>query len=491
MTVWYNPNASYAYHSRLIGHSNETCKALKHKVHDLIDSKWLNFKDDIPTITTNPLPNHGNQGVNVLERDEASIIVDKVEDIKTPLRIIFVEMCKQGLVECVKGNQYEDDVCMLHRTTYHNLEEISEFRLLIQKLLESQLLVIERRKECSDVCVIEKDGEILSPVVIRKFVPVFNIPAGTPSYAPPPRWAPHLRNMKPMIARRPSPFPYQLNKAVPWKYREEIGKLPFQTNEVVNLAGVGNMTRSERVYSHVEIAKKVVDSSKGKEKVDKSVDTSSGAARIELPPIEVEREVTDDESYEFLRFIRQSEYQIVDQLSHTPARVSLLSLLMNSEAHRKVVLKVLNRAHVDHDISTSKLDGIINNIMVDNFISFSSQEMPNEGIGHTCPLHISIMCKDFMIGRVLIDIGASLNVITKRTLSKLPVDDSAIEPSSTIVRAFDGAQRDVLGQIELPVKIEPCTFQVLFEVIDINPSFTYLLGRSWIHSTGAIPSSLH
>ncbi|KAF1859134.1 hypothetical protein Lal_00000964, partial [Lupinus albus] len=73
------------------------------------------------------------------------------------------------------------------------------------------------------------------------------------------------------------------------------------------------------------------------------------------------------------------------------------------------------------------------------------------------------MCKDFVIGRVLIDNGASLNVMTKRTLSKLPVGDAILGPSSTIVKAFDGARRDVLGEIELPIKIGPCIFKVLFQ----------------------------
>ncbi|KAF1855169.1 hypothetical protein Lal_00035545 [Lupinus albus] len=89
----------------------------------------------------------------------------------------------------------------------------------------------------------------------------------------------------------------------------------------------------------------------------------------------MEREVSEEEACEFLRFIKQSEYQVIDQLSRTPAKVSLLSLLMNSEAHREVLFKVLNRAHVNHDISTDKLGGIINNIMIDNFISFSDQEV--------------------------------------------------------------------------------------------------------------------
>jgi len=61
--------------------------------------------------------------------------------------------------------------------------------------------------------------------------------------------------------------------------------------------------------------------------------------------------VSNEEASKFLKFIRQSGYQLIDQLNHTPARVSLLSLLMNSESHRKLLMRILNEAHVSHDIT--------------------------------------------------------------------------------------------------------------------------------------------
>ena len=42
---------------------------------------------------------------------------------------------------------------------------------------------------------------------------------------------------------------------------------------------------------------------------------------------------------------------VMDQLNQIPARISHLSLLLNSEAHRRVLLKILNKCHVVHDIS--------------------------------------------------------------------------------------------------------------------------------------------
>jgi hypothetical protein len=60
-----------------------------------------------------------------------------------------------------------------------------------------------------------------------------------------------------------------------------------------------------------------------------------------------------------------------------------------------------------------------------------------------------------------------------------------------IVKAFDGSQREVIGEIELPMVIGPHLFNISFQVMDINPSYSCLLGRPWIHAAGAVTSTLH
>ncbi|KAF1898613.1 hypothetical protein Lal_00023618 [Lupinus albus] len=263
---WYDPNTNCDYHSGIIGHSTETCRALKHRIQDLIDSKLLEFKDTVPTITGNPLPNHGNQGINVLEQDDDMAVVEKVEDMKTPLKVIFKVLCQQGLVEMVGGGAYEDDVCMMHGILDHTLERCAKFKALLQKLMDSRLLVIEKKMKSSDIFVLEKDQKIQDRIITRKFVLVLNIPAGTPSYTAPPRWAPRLY-IEAGATRHLGPFSYKSDKAVPWKYQGKSVAKSKQIEEVVNLAGVGNMTRSGRVYSHVDLSKKIINASKGKEKI--------------------------------------------------------------------------------------------------------------------------------------------------------------------------------------------------------------------------------
>ncbi|KAF1872199.1 hypothetical protein Lal_00039360, partial [Lupinus albus] len=246
---WYNPNTSCDYHSMVVGHSTETCRALKHRIQDLIDSKWLEFKDAVPTITGNPLPNHGNQGINVLEQDDVMTIVDKVEGIKTPLKNIFNAMCHHGLVETVEGRVHEDD----------------------------------------------------------------GFKGGTPSYAAPPRRAPHLY-MEAMVTGQPSPFPYQSDKAVPWKYQSDSGAGSGHVDEVVNIAGVGNMTRSGRVYSPVDTPKKIINTSKGGER---DVETTEDRTEVEQDDL-----FPQNESFVRTGFVHPDmvamveEYQLEDGTKH-------------------------------------------------------------------------------------------------------------------------------------------------------------------------------
>jgi hypothetical protein len=62
--------------------------------------------------------------------------------------------------------------------------------------------------------------------------------------------------------------------------------------------------------------------------------------------MEVNKPVTEDDSNEFLKLIKHSESYIVDQLRKTPARISLMSLILSSEPHRNALQKVLNEAYV-------------------------------------------------------------------------------------------------------------------------------------------------
>ena len=70
---------------------------------------------------------------------------------------------------------------------------------------------------------------------------------------------------------------------------------------------------------------------------------------------------------------------MVEQLNKMPAQISLLSLFLNSEPHRDALIKVLKEAYVVRNISVDKVDQLVGNIVVNNFIAFSDEEIPPIG----------------------------------------------------------------------------------------------------------------
>ena len=57
--------------------------------------------------------------------------------------------------------------------------------------------------------------------------------------------------------------------------------------------------------------------------------------------------------------------------------------------------------------------------------------------------------------------------------------------------SFDGRVVIPEGQISLPVNMEGKEVMVTFIIVSSFSPYTAILGRSWIHAMGAIPSTLH
>ncbi|RDY10265.1 hypothetical protein CR513_05249, partial [Mucuna pruriens] len=369
----YDPNEKCDYHSRAVGHSIERCWSLKHKVQDLIEAGWLEFKGNEPNISTNPLPTHEGQSINTLSHN-----------VLAP---------DQG-----KGTtQMVGQVAALGQ----------EWARLFQPL------------------IIQCDPIRPAPLIIT---------------APP----------------KPA---YENNHVIPWHYDPVLEELPKKqaddpsAEEITNIAEPEGMTRSGRIYNPENLGKK------------NPKENPKGAPK--------------------------DEFELLDHMNKTPARISLLSLLLNSESHRNLLLRVMKEAHVALDTIAERFGGIIGSLTSSGRLTFSDEEIPAEGRQHNQPLHIAVKCGDYMLTKVLIDNGSSLNVLPKATLYKLSSIDAQLKASPVVVRAFDGSRRDVMGEVTLPIYIGPTLLNFAFQVMDIRPAYNCLLGSPWIHGARVVPSSLH
>ncbi|XP_050889420.1 uncharacterized protein LOC127094658 [Lathyrus oleraceus] len=304
-------------------------------------------------------------------------------------------------------------------------------------------------------------------------------------------------------------------------------EIRIPNTEIVNIAGAEGMTRSGRVFAPkytpwVSPAPTIVSP---KEKATPTPTPQAGANVPATPTVTtapvltrvidndkaveaevskgkgpmVEKEQFDDhkksitfeESQEFLKLIRKSDFKIVEQLNQTPSKISILYFLLSSEDHRKAFLKVLNTAHVMQDIMVDQFDDVVSNITASRYLGFNEAELPPEGKAHNKALYISVTCTDSLLSRVLVDTRSSPNVLPKSTLSQLQFKGPEMRTSALIVRDFDGSQRQVIGEVDFPICVGPHQFDITFQVMDINLAYSCLLGRPWIHAVGEVTSTLH
>jgi len=378
----------------------------------LIEAGWLTFREDGPNIKTNSLANHGGGAVNAIEVSR-SHEPKHLKDVTTSRRFIYEALQKEGVIP---HDGHKEDSCLMHSGMRHNMETCSVVTDLLQQMMDQgRLEVSNEGEEEQHICIQSAYKE--APKKPKPLVIHF-----TRDTAP---QRPQHRSVVSSV--RPIPFPYKNSRTFPWRYalpggREEkatdIGSL---SAKVTNITGLSGITRNGHVFTPPSLPTQPMNA-KGKAKVTEGKNIKAIPALDEDVPTEElvegreghdKKEVSLEEASEFLHIIQQSEFKVIEQLNKTPARVSLLELLMSSEPHRALLVKVLNEAHVAQDISVEGLEGIVNNITANNYLTFTEEEIPAEGRGHNRALHVSVKCMEHVMAKVLIDNGSSLNVMPK------------------------------------------------------------------------------
>ncbi|WJX67858.1 hypothetical protein P8452_52291 [Trifolium repens] len=428
----FDNNARCEYHAGAPGHNIESCKAFKYKVQELLDRKLISFKEEGPNVKTNPQPGHASSSVNAVEEVEEMDLLKEASKIKTPLSVVRERLIGFELFERLHSGCKD---CLRNPASCQGMKES------LQKLIDQGLVQIGYSRKYASIAVVES----LDPTPFE--IPYQRVKVEIP-----------LKKIDPMIFHIPAPFSFKSTKEVPWNYLPSVyvGEKSISTVEPIvdNIAGIGGMTRSGRIFSHdppnKSTANELVGSTKRK-----------AAEEFEMEVGQSKKMVPQEGAEEFLRIIR------------------------------KTLLKILNEAHVTKDITVDQFDGVVANITTSRYLGFNESELPSEGQDHNKALHISVKCSDNILSEVLVDTGSSLNVMPKATLAKLACEGASLRPSSLIVKAFDGSRRAVMGEVDLPILIGPQIFNITFQIMDINPAYSCLLGRPWIHAAGAVTSTLH
>ncbi|XP_052885764.1 uncharacterized protein LOC108455204 [Gossypium arboreum] len=335
-------------------------------------------------------------------------------------------MAKRGLIALDSRKEFKEgrNYCEFHNEVGHETQGCMEFKALVQNMMNNkEMEFYEETKDpvVGDICASEGGSTAQNQTVNYPVVIISRPKNNEAEVQMPPR----------VIIQKPAVFPYKDSKRVPWNYDCNVTILGKE-----NLVDAskedqdrGSYTRSGRRY---DTANEKAQPIKGKDPVVEGV--KEKVTGFELP---VNEPVNEEEAKEFLKFLKHSEYSMVEQLHKQPARISVLALLLSSEVHCSGLMKVLNETYVANDISVNKLDRLVSNISADKYIFFNDDEIPSGGMGSTKALYITTRCKGYTPSGVLIENGSALNVLPLTTLNRLPIDSSHIKECQNIVKAFD------------------------------------------------------
>uniref|UniRef100_A0A2N9EIR9 Reverse transcriptase domain-containing protein n=1 Tax=Fagus sylvatica TaxID=28930 RepID=A0A2N9EIR9_FAGSY len=130
----FNPNSTCDFHFGEVGHTVENCGQLKHRVQDLIDHGVLKF-EGLPNITTNPLPNHPEGGVNMVTIEEGN-------EESIAWRRLFYTLEKQKHITPLDAppGPSTGNSCEYHSGARgHSLDCCKEFKKKVADLMENGL----------------------------------------------------------------------------------------------------------------------------------------------------------------------------------------------------------------------------------------------------------------------------------------------------------------------------------------------------------------
>ncbi|XP_016667373.2 uncharacterized protein [Gossypium hirsutum] len=396
---WHDANARCEYHAGISGHSIENFTGFKKVVERLIKMGVVKF-DSTPN-TENPLPNHDNQRVNAIGEASERRMKENIAEVRIPMKVIWEEMMKRGMITSKKEREKLGNYCEFHGEEGHEAQNCKELRALVQGFIDNkELQIFEGSSYKREISVLEGEQKGTSRPRIIISLPGNN-EVGTLAVAK-------------VIIDKPTPFSYKDSKRVPWNYDCSVTG-PKEENIASaskDVQAKGSHTRSGKHYDTGGV--------RVEPKKTKSVEVEK---ETEVPINEL---VSEEEAKKFLKFLKHSEYSVVEQLHKQLAHISVLALLLCFEAHREALMKVLNETYVTHDISVNKLDRLVNNISADNFIYFNDDEIPPGGRGSIKAFHITTRCKGPWIhsaGAMPSSLHQKLKLVTNGRLITINTED--------------------------------------------------------------------
>jgi hypothetical protein len=118
-------------------------------------------------------------------------------------------------------------------------------------------------------------------------------------------------------------------------------------------------------------------------------------------------------------------------------------------------------------------------------------EKPENPRAHMKPLFIRGHMDGMPIKHMLIDGGASINILPLSLCKKLSHVEGDMKHTNLSLRGFAGEPTEAKGIICKEVMVGSKIVPTTFFVVDVKGHYNVLLGRDWIHANECVSSTLH
>lgn len=110
---------------------------------------------------------------------------------------------------------------------------------------------------------------------------------------------------------------------------------------------------------------------------------------------------------------------------------------------------------------------------------------------HNRPLYVIARINRTELKRNFLDGGASINLMPLSTFKKLEIQENRIVESPITITGFGGDKRQSLGYVVVDLEVGAIRSATKFRLINADPNYQIILGRSWMHKYAVVPSSYH
>lgn len=145
----YDVNAKCNFHAGSLGHTTKKCLTVKFKIQDLLDRKIISFTPEGLNVKGNLMSGHNGPTINVIEGLENDILIQRVDQVNTPISKILEKLIGYKSLEEL---HVDCKICLI------NLDTCGRMKKCLQQMMDQGLVQIGYTRKVEDILAIESQG---------------------------------------------------------------------------------------------------------------------------------------------------------------------------------------------------------------------------------------------------------------------------------------------------------------------------------------------